>query len=269
MIYKYKIADPNVAGRDATVPYQDFLDGKVASTLLNPWGMALVTQGLGGLQQVRRRARCRRSHPDAGANPLYAYYWAVNAQTTDAAKKAAAFKWVAFLASQPGEWLKNVNFIQPKVGWDKLPEAKAFPFFDVWAGEMLKGKFLPIVPQTQQIDYAHEVDHRVVRHLRRSAAAGVGQRRAADSGHSQPELVSPFVSLPAHRERAGVGYFCRQAKPFVKPAAQNHLTPTSLPVLGARSTKARCSERETEGCLRQGTLTPTLPARGGRRRSRL
>ncbi len=33
MIYKYKIADPNVASREATVPYQDFLDGKVAMTL--------------------------------------------------------------------------------------------------------------------------------------------------------------------------------------------------------------------------------------------
>ena len=44
MIYKYKIADPNVASREATVPYQDFLDGNVAMTLMNPWGMGLITE---------------------------------------------------------------------------------------------------------------------------------------------------------------------------------------------------------------------------------
>jgi ABC-type glycerol-3-phosphate transport system substrate-binding protein len=151
MIYKYKIADPNVAGRDATVPYQDFLDAKVASTLLNPWGMALVTSD-SAVYNKYQVIPLPQVNPDAGANPLYAYYWAVNSQTTDAAKKAAAFKWVGFLASQPGEWLKNVNFIQPKVGWEQSEEAKAFPFFDVWASEMLKGKFLPIVPQSQQVD---------------------------------------------------------------------------------------------------------------------
>ena len=43
MIYEYKIADPNVASREATVPYQDFIDGKVAMSLMNPWGMGLVT----------------------------------------------------------------------------------------------------------------------------------------------------------------------------------------------------------------------------------
>ena len=31
------------------------------------------------------------------------------------------------------------NFIQPKVGWNELPEAQEFPFYDVWASEMLKG----------------------------------------------------------------------------------------------------------------------------------
>jgi ABC-type glycerol-3-phosphate transport system substrate-binding protein len=151
MIYKYKIADPNVAGRDATVPYQDFLDGKVASTLLNPWGMALVTKD-SAVYNKYAVVPLPQVNPNAGANPLYAYYWAVNSQTKDPAKLAAAFKWVAFLASQPGEWLKNVNFIQPKVGWEQSAEAKAFPFFDVWASEMLKGKFLPITPQSQQVD---------------------------------------------------------------------------------------------------------------------
>ena len=43
MIYESQIADPNVANQDATVPYQDFLDGNIAMTMFNPWGMGLIT----------------------------------------------------------------------------------------------------------------------------------------------------------------------------------------------------------------------------------
>ncbi len=182
MVNKYKIADPNVAGRDATVPYQDFLDGKVASTLLNPWGMALVTAD-SAVYNKYAVVPLPQVKPDAGTNPLYAYYWAVNAQTTDAAKKAAAFKWVAFLASQPGEWLKNVNFIQPKVGWQDSAEAKAFPFFSVWASEMLKGKFLPIVPQSQQIDDIMKAT------IESSILTGVEPQKALDSAADQIKTV--------------------------------------------------------------------------------
>jgi ABC-type glycerol-3-phosphate transport system substrate-binding protein len=182
MIYKYKIADPNVAGRDATVPYQDFLDAKVASTLFNPWGMALVTKDSAAYNKYAV-VPLPQVHPDAGTTPLYAYYWAVNSRTTDAAKKAAAFKWIAFLASHPGEWLKNVNFIQPKVGWEQSPEAKQFPFFDVWASEMLKGKFLPVVPQAQQVDDIMKST------IESSVLSGVEPQQALDGAAQQIEAV--------------------------------------------------------------------------------
>ena len=89
MVYTYKIADPNVASREATVPYQDFLDGKVAMTLMNPWGMGFMTEdtvigdnwAIVPLPQV---------NPDAPVNPLYAYYWSLNAQTTDALESVYA-----------------------------------------------------------------------------------------------------------------------------------------------------------------------------------
>jgi ABC-type glycerol-3-phosphate transport system substrate-binding protein len=182
MIYKYKIADPNVASREATVPYQDFLDGNVASTLLNPWGMGLVTEdsAVFGKYAV---VPLPQVNPDAGATPLYAYYWAVNSQTTDEAKKAAAFKWVAFLASHPGEWLKNVNFIQPKVGWNELPEAKEFPFYDIWAGEMLKGHFLPVTPKSQEIDNIMKAT------IESSVLTGVEPQAAMDDAAQQIEAV--------------------------------------------------------------------------------
>lgn len=168
LIYKYKIADPNVANQDATVPYQDFLDGKVVMTPFNPWGMGQITKdttvfdnwSISPLPQLHPGSAEAGATPAASpaavgtgpVTPLYAYYWAVNALTTDAAKKTAAFKLIGFLSSHPGRWLKEASFIQPKTGWESSPEAAVLPFFSVWSSEMLKGQFLPIVPAAEQVD---------------------------------------------------------------------------------------------------------------------
>jgi multiple sugar transport system substrate-binding protein len=182
MIYEYKIADPNVASREATVPYQDFIDGKVAMSLMNPWGMGLVTPEA-AVYEKYAIVSLPQVDLDKPAAPLYAYYWAVNSQTTDDRKREAAFKLVSFLASQPGPWLKNVNFIQPRVDWDKLPEAKEFPFFDVWAGEMLKGQFLPVTPK------GPEIDNIMQQTIESSVLTGVPPQEAMDSAATQIEAV--------------------------------------------------------------------------------
>jgi multiple sugar transport system substrate-binding protein len=182
MVYKYKIADPNVASREATVPYQDFLDEKVAMTLFNPWGMGFLTEetAIGDNWAI---VPLPQVNPDAPANPLYAYYWSINSQTTDEAKRVAANKLVTHLSSSPGTWLKNVNFIQPVIGWDTLPEASAFPFGDVWASEMLKGRFLPVVPK------AEEVDNIMQKAIESSILTGVPPQEALDDAKSQIEAV--------------------------------------------------------------------------------
>lgn len=182
MIYKYKIADPNIASREATVPYQDFLDGKVAMSLMNPWGMGFMTAdtvvgenwAIVPLPQV---------NPDAAVNPLYAYYWSLNSQTTDEAKKAAASKFVGYLSSEPGEWLKNVDFIQPVVGWATAPEAAEFQFGSIWESEMEKGKFLPLTPQ------AEEVDNIMMQAIELSLLSGVEPQEALDGAKGQIEAA--------------------------------------------------------------------------------
>lgn len=161
-----KIADPNVANQDATVPYQDFIDGKVAMTPFNPWGMGQITSE-SVVADKWSIAPLPQKHPGAAATgtpaatpadgeepvtPLYAYYWSVNALTTDEKKKAAAFKFIGYISSYPGRWLKESSFIQPKVGWEESDEAKALPFIDVWSSEMLKGRFLPVTPSGEQVD---------------------------------------------------------------------------------------------------------------------
>jgi len=111
------------------------------------------------------------------AAPLYAYYWSVNSQSKH---KEAAFRLAAFLASKPGDWLKNVNFIPPKVGWNELPEAKEFPLYSVWAAEMLKGNFLPVVPRPGGDRQHHEERDRGLRPQRHRAQGRARPGRAAD-----------------------------------------------------------------------------------------
>ncbi len=182
MIYEYKVADPNVASREATVPYQDFLDGKVAMTLMNPWGMGLVTPE-SAVYEKYAIVPLPQVDPENPAAPLYAYYWAVNAQTTDELKRDAAFRLVSFLASQPGPWLKNVNFIQPRMGWNELPEAAEFPFYDVWASEMLNGQFQPVNPEGPEIDSIMQ------QAIESSVLTGVPPQEAMDSAATQIEAV--------------------------------------------------------------------------------
>jgi ABC-type glycerol-3-phosphate transport system substrate-binding protein len=180
MVYKYKVADPNIASREATVPYQDFIDGKVAMTLMNPWGMGLVTAE-SAVYDKFKIVPLPQVDPAKAATPLYAYYWSVNQQSKN---PEAAFKLVSFLASQPGSWLKNVDFIQPRTGWNELQEAKEFPFYDVWASQLLLGKFQPVVPHSQ------EVDNIVKSAIESSILTGVPPQEALDTAAEQ---INPIL----------------------------------------------------------------------------
>jgi multiple sugar transport system substrate-binding protein len=182
MVYEYEVADPNVASREATVPYQDFLDGRVAMTLFNPWGMGLITEdsAIGDNWAI---VPLPQVNPDNPVTPLYAYYWSINAQTTDPAVFEAASQLVAHLASEPGIWLEDVNFIQPVTDWDQLPEAANVPFGEVWADEMLKGQFLPVTPQAQ------EVDNIMQQAIESSILTGVPPQEALDNAAQQIEAV--------------------------------------------------------------------------------
>jgi len=148
MVYKYQVADPNFSSREATVPYQDFIDGKIAMTLMNPWGLGLITEESPVYGKVKV-VPLPQVDPANPVPPLYAYYWAVNAQSQVAPQ---AFEFVGYLASDPGAWLENVDFIQPKADWASLPQVSTLEFADVWADQMTKGRFLPVNPNSQEVD---------------------------------------------------------------------------------------------------------------------
>jgi ABC-type glycerol-3-phosphate transport system substrate-binding protein len=182
MVYEYEVADPNLASREATVPYQDFLDGKVAMSLFNPWGMGFFEEErpIGDNWAIVPLPQVDPANP---VTPLYAYYWSINAQTTDPAKKEAASKLIAHLSSAPGPWLANVDFIQPVVGWAELPEAADFQFGSVWASEMEKGQFQAIIPA------AEEVNQIMQQTIESSILTGVPPQEALDAAVPQIEAA--------------------------------------------------------------------------------
>ena len=148
LVHEYEVSDPNVATREATVPYIDFVDGSMSMSLYNPWGMAFITEETPTYNNYKI-VPLPQHDPDNPAAPFYAYYWAVNAECEH---KEEAFKFIQYMASKPGEWLENVNFIQPKKGWDELPEAEAIPFSSVWREQMEVGEFMPVTPHADEVD---------------------------------------------------------------------------------------------------------------------
>lgn len=148
LIHKYHEANPNLASNDPTVPYQDFIDGKMAMTMFNPWGIPLIAKGSAayGNFKVVPLPQVDPAHP---VYPVYAYYLAVNKQSTH---QTEDFKFIRFVLDHTGDWLQNVNFIQPKKGWGTLPQASALPFSSVWNTELQHGQFIPVAPNGAQID---------------------------------------------------------------------------------------------------------------------
>lgn len=142
MVRKYHIANPHLASNNATVPYQDFMDGSIAMTMFNPWGISTITPGSAAYGHYKV-VPLPQVNPRKPVDPFYAYYMCVNAKSPH---KAADFAFIRFALSKTGDWLKNVNFIQPKVGWNKLPQARHMPFYNVWAAELKHGSFIPVDP---------------------------------------------------------------------------------------------------------------------------
>ena len=165
-------------------------------------GDRAVAAGLSG----DGRRRCLSAAGAGGdITPLYAYYWSVNALTTDEAKKAAAFKFIGYISSFPDRWLTEASFIQPKAGWESTEAAQALPFFEVWSSEMLKGQFQPIVPASEQVDAIMKSTLESSLFSGRGSAGSARRRETADrGGDRQPVVASTRRAIESSWWVAGI-----------------------------------------------------------------
>lgn len=154
MIYEYKAANPSLSSRESTVPLQDYIDGTVSMTFIQPWGMELVREGSPERWENTRLVALPQVDPENPAAKINAYYWAVNSASEHPEE---AWKFVAFMASNQGRWLRDVNFLQGGVNMAELPEAAEFPYADQWQAGLNAGNFFQLYPSANETNEALRV----------------------------------------------------------------------------------------------------------------
>ena len=151
MIYKYKAANPKLTSGASTVPLQDYIDGSVSMTFIQPWGMELVRQGNAERWENSKIVKLPQVDPENPVTKVSGYYWAVNSQSD---VKDEAWKFIDFLASHPGRWLAEVNFLQADADMNELPQAADFPNADQWLTALEAGQFTRVYPHANETNEA-------------------------------------------------------------------------------------------------------------------
>ena len=75
-------ADPNVTSREATVPFQDLATGVQSMAILYPWSMDQIAETNPETYANLRVVPLPQVDPSEPASRVYAYYWAVNKDST-------------------------------------------------------------------------------------------------------------------------------------------------------------------------------------------
>jgi multiple sugar transport system substrate-binding protein len=154
MIFEYQAANPALSARESTVPLQDYIDGTVSMTFVQPWGMELVREGDPDRWENTALVPLPQYDPENPKTKVNAYYWGVNA---DSENPEEAWKFVNFLATHPGRWLLEVNFLQANANMAELPEAADFPYSDSWMTALEPGEFFQLYPNANETHEALRV----------------------------------------------------------------------------------------------------------------
>lgn len=154
MIFEYGAANPSLSLRESTVPLQDYIDGSVSMTFIQPWGMELVRTGDPERWEDTKLVSLPQVDPENPKTKVNAYYWGVNAESE---VQEEAWKFIRFMSDHPGRWLLEVNFLQANANMDELPEAEEFPNADQWLAGLQAGDFYQLYPSANETNEALRV----------------------------------------------------------------------------------------------------------------
>jgi multiple sugar transport system substrate-binding protein len=143
-----RAADPNSVSREATEPFQDLATGKASMAMVYPWSMDQIRDTNPDTYKDLQVVPLPQIDPANPVNRSYGYYWAVGKDCDD---KAQAWKFVAFLADHPQDFLTGTSFVQPLKGWEDTPAAKKIPFIDVWGPAYGQGRFDEVTPSYAEV----------------------------------------------------------------------------------------------------------------------
>jgi ABC-type glycerol-3-phosphate transport system substrate-binding protein len=149
LILKDKVGNADTASREATVPFDDFTNGRRSMTMIYPWAVAQLKIDNPDTYKNIEVVPLPQVDPANPTGRWYAYYFAVNKASQN---QAEAWKFIQYLASQNERWLSDVNFVQPVVGWEQSAAAKKnVPFLDVWSQAYSQGKFDEVAPHWSEV----------------------------------------------------------------------------------------------------------------------
>lgn len=179
IIQTYRIGGPQYSPRDATNPMQDYASGEVSMFIAYPWTLGAIEPGSAVYRATRVKLlpQFDPSHPSTIA---YAYYWMVNRESRN---QTEGWKFINFLSSQPTQWLKEVGFIQPRKGWDTTPEARQFPFINVWLQAMGQSQFILQHPRAAEIGQA------IIRAIERTVLNNADPKTSLDQAKREIDEV--------------------------------------------------------------------------------
>lgn len=136
LITRYKTGDQNGGKYDPLNPNEDFAQGTLANWISGPWAVAtLKGKPVDGKYKVVPLPQVNPARP---VTLLYSWGWSVNAASRN---KPEAMKWLNFLSSRGELWLKDVGYIQPRLGWEATPTAKTTPYLNVFLNDMKLGQY--------------------------------------------------------------------------------------------------------------------------------
>jgi ABC-type glycerol-3-phosphate transport system substrate-binding protein len=146
------ISDPRTSSRDATSPFQDLASGTQSMAVTYPWALEQIRESNPDTYpQLEVVPLPRVDAVQPAVNRIYGYFWAVNSASE---QQTEAWRFIAYLAAQHERWLGDVNFVQPVVGWDQSPAAKAIPFIDVIADAYASGRYDQVGPHWSEVQDA-------------------------------------------------------------------------------------------------------------------
>ncbi len=179
VIRKYHVGGPAYSPRDATNPMQDYASGEVSMFIAYPWTLPAV-QTDSAVYRATRVKLLPQFDPRRPATIAYAYYWMVNSESKN---QPEAWKFINFVSARPTQWLKEVGFIQPRKGWDTTPEARNFPFLDVWLQAMGQSRFILQHPRVPEIGQA------VIRAIERTIFNNVDPKASLDQAKREIDEI--------------------------------------------------------------------------------
>jgi ABC-type glycerol-3-phosphate transport system substrate-binding protein len=177
LIRKDKVGNADTASREATVPFDDFASGRRSMTMIYPWAVAQLKADNPKVYKDMQVVPLPQVDPAKPTGRWYGYYLAVNQASKH---QIEAWKFIQYVAGAHDRWLSDVNFVQPVVGWDQAPAAKAaVPFLDVWGKAYSEGKFDEVAPHYSEVQ--DEIKSAVERSIFDGVAPSESLKKASDA----------------------------------------------------------------------------------------